>query len=174
MTKKQTTSYQSYIDTVPVNIEAIIRSFDIELDKNSNLPQEVLGEISKKEGGQYKISIKKTDHYYRKRFTMAHELGHFILHKDKIGDGIDDSENYRPVRRTGTSAGEEEEREANNFAANILMPKDLVLKYARERGVFNNGVIDDDALKEISTAFQVSPAAMKITITRLKPELVQN
>jgi len=174
MTKKQTISYQEYIDSVPVNIEAIIRSFDIELDKNSSLPEGVLGEISK-EGDRYKISIKKTDHYYRKRFTMAHELGHFVLHKDKIGNGIDDSENYRPVRRIDTVAGELEESEANNFAANILMPEDLVIRYAKERGVLDgNAKEKDEALQEIATAFQVSKAAMKIRINGLKQKILTN
>lgn len=176
MTKKQTTtSYQEYIDSVPVNIEAIIRSFDIELDKNSNLPEGVLGEISK-ESDRYKISIKKTDHYYRKRFTMAHELGHFVLHKDKIGNGIDDSsENYRPVRRIDNVAGELEEKEANNFAANILMPEDLVVQYAKERGVFvGNEDEKDAALQEIATAFQVSKTAMRIRIEGLKQKILTN
>jgi Zn-dependent peptidase ImmA (M78 family) len=175
MKKKQTTSYRDYIDSIPVNIEAIIKSFDIELDKNANFPDDkVLGEISR-EGDNYKISIKKTDHYYRKRFTMAHELGHFMLHKNKIGDGIDDSENYRPVRRTNTGAGELEEKEANNFAANILMPEDLVVEYAKDRGIFNNNnEIDQEALKEIATAFQVSKAAMEIRINGLKQKILTN
>ncbi len=170
MTKKEVTSYRNYIETVPVNIEGIIRSFDIELDKNSNLPDGVLGEISK-EGDRYKISIKKTDHYYRKRFTMAHELGHFVLHKNKIGDGIDDSASYRPLRRTNTVVGATEEREANNFAANILMPEELVVQYAKERGVFNGEKLDEDALKEIATAFQVSKDAMEIRINGLKQQI---
>lgn len=174
MTIKQTASYKSYVASIPVNIEAIIRSFDIELDKNANLSERVLGEISK-DGDRYKISIKKTDHYYRKRFTMAHELGHFVLHKDKIGNGIDDSENYRPVRRTDTAAGELEEREANSFAAEILMPEDLVVQYAKERGVFVGDEIEQSAaLQEIATAFQVSKAAMGIRINGLKDKILTN
>ncbi len=174
MTITQTTSYKNYIASIPVNIEAMIRSFDIELDKNSNLPEGVLGEISKN-GDHYKISIKKTDHYYRKRFTMAHELGHFVLHKDKIGNGIDDSENYRTLRRTNSAVGDLEEREANNFAANILMPEDLVVQYARERGVLIGSEKEkDDALQEIATAFQVSKAAMLIRINSLKDKILTN
>lgn len=174
MTTTQTMSYKNYIASIPVNIEAMIRSFDIELDKNSNLPEGVLGEISK-DGDRYKISIKKTDHYYRKRFTMAHELGHFVLHKDKIGNGIDDSENYRTLRRTNSAVGVLEEKEANSFAANILMPEDLVVQYAKERGVFvGNDNEQEEALQEIATAFQVSKAAMEIRINGLKQKILNN
>lgn len=174
MTTTQTMSYKNYIASIPVNIEAMIRSFDIELDKNSNLPEGVLGEISK-DGDRYKISIKKTDHYYRKRFTMAHELGHFVLHKDKIGNGIDDSENYRALRRTNSAVGALEEKEANSFAANILMPEDLVVQYAKERGVFvGNDNEQEEALQEIATAFQVSKAAMQIRINDLKHKIKTN
>jgi Zn-dependent peptidase ImmA (M78 family) len=175
MTVTKNASYKNYItSSIPVNIEAMFKSFDIELDKNSELPDGVLGEISK-EGDRYKVSIRKTDHYYRKRFTMAHELGHFVLHKDKIGNGIDDSDKYRKFRRTNNAVGEPEEREANNFAANILMPEDLVVEYAKDRGVFDkDGQIDQDALQEIATAFQVSKAAMEIRIGGLKQKILTN
>ncbi len=168
---KAKASYLDYVSSVPVNIEGMIRAFDIELDKNSNLKEGVLGEICKI-GEKYKISIQRKDHYYRKRFTMAHELGHYLFHRDKIGDGIDDAEGYVSLYRKADCVGSDEEAEANSFAAGILMPKNLVLEYAKDRGVYNSsGAIDQDAVKEIATAFQVSVAAMTITIKKLKSEL---
>ncbi len=56
----------------------------------------------------------------RKRFTMAHELGHFELHEDseliRSCDDIDIS-SYRRTRP--------EENEANEFASELLMPQQL-------------------------------------------------
>lgn len=168
--------YLEYVSSVPVNIEGIIRAFDIELDKNAELKEGVLGEIKKIEKDKYKISIQKTDHYYRKRFTMAHELGHYLFHRDKLGDGIDDTEEYRAKYRKVDSVSDDDEIEANGFAAGVLMPDSLVLQYAKERGVIRKGQqdFDPDAVKEIATAFQVSVAAMKITLNKLKPKILNN
>lgn len=58
----------------------------------------------------------------RKRFTIAHEIGHAVLHADQVeSDGIVD---YRGSMDYGYE-GEAKEREANQFAAALLMPSDL-------------------------------------------------
>ncbi|WP_195763537.1 ImmA/IrrE family metallo-endopeptidase [Duganella guangzhouensis] len=55
----------------------------------------------------------------RQRFTVAHELGHYALgHKDAPRD----SGNFQ-------SSGDFRERQANRFAAELLMPASLVIKY---------------------------------------------
>ncbi len=173
MTKKP--FYYEYLESVPVNIEAIIRAHDIELDKNANLKENISGQIELISDESYKISIQRTDHYYRKRFTMAHELGHFILHKDRIRDGLDDTKMYRTLYRGSDRVSVAEETEANIYAAGVLMPEDLVVEYAKDRGVFDkDGQIDQDALQEIATAFQVSKAAMEIRIGGLKQKILTN
>lgn len=109
----------------PVNIEAIIRAIGIELDKKASLDSEVSGQIETLPNGQFKISVNKSDHYFRQRFTMAHELGHYFLHAHLIGDGVDDNKAYRSVpagRFHNTLIGQAEETQANRFAASVLMP----------------------------------------------------
>lgn len=59
----------------------------------------------------------------REIFTLAHEIGHAILHLDKKNSFIDDS-----VTLTGRSA-DEKEQEANYFAACLLMPADDVERF---------------------------------------------
>ncbi len=151
----------------PVNIEGIIRAFNIELEKNADLREGVLGEIRKKKDGRYKISIKKTDHYFRKRFTMAHELGHFVLHGAMIGDGVDDNVKYRSTPEGNfynPNITTREETEANQFAASMLMPENLLLPRVRE----TRGEFDNQFIKDLATEFQVSPQAMKIRLDALK------
>lgn len=58
----------------------------------------------------------------RQRFTVAHEIGHLMKHD--VGTLWRDT-NYR-----GDAATERMEREANNFAAALLMPAHLVELYA--------------------------------------------
>lgn len=80
----------------------------------------------------------------RKRFTIAHEIGHIVLHAD---DG-----NFVDYRHDGDYADEDrpKEREANLFAANLLMPQ----------GVFESlwQAFDAD-LKSVAQRLQVSHEA---------------
>lgn len=59
----------------------------------------------------------------REIFTLAHEIAHVILHMEKMASFIDDS-----VTISGRSTDENEE-EANYFAAYLLMPDDEVEKF---------------------------------------------
>lgn len=170
-------SLDELLTSIPINIEALIRAYGLELNKNADLEEGVLGEL-RYENGNFKVSVKKTDHYYRKRFTMAHELAHFVLHKDRIsGDVIRD---YDPEVNSGAinrevGVSNDQEFEANVYAAKLLMPEDLVVEYAKERGVFGaTGEIDQDALKEIAMAFQVSKAAMEIRVNGLRQKILTN
>lgn len=63
----------------------------------------------------------------RRRFTAAHELGHAVLHRDKMSGFIADA----TISETddGTS---EMEREANRFAAELLMPEEVIRARADE------------------------------------------
>lgn len=83
-------------------------------------------------GGTYKkadnlIVVAKDDPIKRQFFTVAHELGHFFLHK-KTQDVF-----YRKQAIEFNGEGTLEEKEANWFAASLLMPKELILKVWGER-----------------------------------------
>ena len=144
----------------PVNIEGIIRSLGIDLDKKATLDDEIAGQIEYLGGSKYKISANSKDHYYRQRFTLAHELGHFLYHSHLIGEGVDDDKAYRSVpdgRFYNQSIGSREETEANRFAASILMPREAVdLAWTELR----------DA-EQMAKRFQVSKAAMQIRLEGL-------
>jgi len=64
------------------------------------------------------ILLNKSDLDKRQRFTLAHEIGHIVLHDQKSKEEIVD---YRKdiLNPQGTK-----EREANKFAAELLMPED--------------------------------------------------
>lgn len=86
----------------------------------------------------------------RQRFTAAHEIGHFDLHKSLIGDGIEDNYLLRSNRLSSRI-----EREANEYAANLLMPYDRIDKAMAE------GITSPRAL---AAAFNVSEIAMAIRL----------
>lgn len=96
------------------------------------------------------IFVDQDEPAYRQRFTAAHELGHFVLHKDAIGDRVED--NYL-LRSEGMS--NKQEAEANKFAASLLMPMDMI----EAEMASGNTTISGLARK-----FQVSPTAMSIRL----------
>ena len=152
---------QDLLRNIPVNIEGIIRLHGIGLNKNADLADGLSGEIRKIGEEDYQISTQSNEHYYRKRFTMAHELGHFLLHKDKIGDGVNDTPAYRKSDRgdlTNNKITPEHEAEANAFAAALLMPKDAIEHYYLE---------EKKSLKDMTIIFQVSERALEIRIKNL-------
>lgn len=146
----------------PVNIEGIIRSFGIEIDKKADLDSEISGQIEKVDDSTYRISANKTDHYFRQRFTLAHELGHYLYHADLISDGVDDNRAYRSSpegKYYNVNITAAEETDANRFAASVLMPADLVREYWPKVG---------RDLAEMAKTFQVSQQAMEIRLQGLR------
>jgi len=108
----------------------------------------ISGMIKKEENGSYAIYVNEDHHINRQRFTIAHEIAHFLLHKPLIGNGIVDDALYR------SGLGNTIESEANAKAAKILMPISLLSQIS---------LIKAD-IKELAKKFQVSKAAMAIRL----------
>lgn len=87
----------------------------------------------------------------RSRFTIAHELGHFILHralKDRFecdNGGV----------TSGQFDGRNIEREANEFASNLLMPLDLLRRFLGDQRKVTLHLLSD-----IARTFEVSFEAL--------------
>ena len=88
----------------------------------------------------------------RQRFTIAHELGHFILHRGQQQSFNCDKESVY----SGIDTIRAIEREADDFASNLLMPGDLL------RDWISNQRIDLRVLSGIAKRFQVSFEALCI------------
>lgn len=92
----------------------------------------------------------------RQRFTLAHELGHFVLHRDSLASFNCDKESIY----TGADTLKLIEREADEFASNLLMPGDLL----RQR--ITGKRIDFHLLGELAKEFGVSLEAMCIRLIK--------
>jgi Zn-dependent peptidase ImmA (M78 family) len=102
----------------------------------------------------------------RQRFTIAHEIGHFLLHKaeqihvDRITAGL------HVKKRDGLSSEgtDVDEREANLFAAELLMPK----KYL-EKDISSGGfsLLDEEALDQLAEKYLVSTQALTFRLSYL-------
>lgn len=143
-----------FIQDAPVNIEAMVEAFGVELERKADLHPQIAGQIERVDGNKFKISINKNDHYFRRRFTTAHELAHFLLHRSLIGNGLDDTKAYRSLdvgNFNNQNVTSQHEAEANRLASRMLMPQELVRRY--------HGELAGD-VKGMAKKFQVSPEAM--------------
>ncbi len=118
------------------------------------------------EGGKGVIGYNVAHSHVRQRFTMAHEVGHYVLHaKGKERRLFIDKAVTVYRRDDSSSAGNDwQEIEANRFAAALLMPKDLVCGEI-EKSRFDPD--DEDDVAELAKRFNVSAAAMSIRLANL-------
>jgi predicted transcriptional regulator len=135
----------------PVDVGALARDLGINVYQD-DLGRHVSGVLRRDEeiGGDsgYAIIVNSAHPPARKRFTVAHEIAHFVLHRGKAASGIEDDEFYRCLSN-------ELEREANRYAAEILMPWPLVNR------------LQDDGKTELGTlskALGVSKQALAIRL----------
>ncbi len=101
---------------VPVDIEGIIRRLSIVIQKKP-LARGSSGYALLELDGSRSIIVNSEDSYVRQRFTLAHELGHHALMHIKPGGSCDRDER-------ASYGMDYYEIEANNFAAEILMPEE--------------------------------------------------
>jgi Zn-dependent peptidase ImmA (M78 family) len=137
---------------IPVKIGDLARFLGVEV-KISTLDVGISGAIFPNADG-YKILINKHEPNYRRRFTLAHELSHFLLHRNMIGDGISDNVLYR------SNLSDVVEAEANRLASDIIMPVESIKKARADLGITKSA----DAVSPLASQFGVSEEAMRIRL----------
>lgn len=136
----------------PVQMVPIARDLGILVYRRHGWPDNISGRIfrsSKAGPSGYAIEVNANHHENRRRFTIAHEIAHFILHPHLIGDELYDDGLYR------SGLSNRVEAQANKFAQRILMPDHLVQDALRRYGTNP---------RRLAEAFEVSEAAMRIKL----------
>lgn len=151
---------------IPIQVDVVAHRLGLQVQA-AILGEDISG-ILVVDGGQGTIGYNQHQAEVRQHFTIAHEIGHFLLHLDKEGhsDLFVDRRYAAIYHRDGRSAaGEDEnEREANQFAAALLMPASLLCEEV-EKHDFDFG--DEEALDLLAKRFQVSTQAMSIRLAAL-------
>ena len=104
----------------------------------------------KKDNGDFSIYVNGAQSKQRQRFSIAHEIAHFCLHKDEL------MEKGALHRGDVESLAPEKEKEADSFAANILMPKDDIKTFLKSAGIEGGGKIDKEIIKTLCRRYDVS------------------
>lgn len=144
----------------PVPIDAIAESLGATV-RYSPFRGELAGMLIRdKESKRTVIGVNSLNHVNRQRFTIAHECGHLLLHKGKPAY-IDRS--FRINRRDGVSsqATDADEIEANRFAAELLMPYNMILDDLLE---YQPDIEDEDELRGLADKYAVSLQAFTFRI----------
>ncbi|WP_118194305.1 ImmA/IrrE family metallo-endopeptidase [Albibacterium indicum] len=154
-------SNKSNLD-LPINIESVVKSLGIDL-VNYTFDDDISGVLVLNDP-QPTIGVNQAHSKVRKRFTIAHELGHYILHKDQ-GNMFMDKVLFRKSSEGYTVKDEKLEREANHFAANLLMPADLIKGYLAKNEI---DFYEDSDIKRMAEDFGVSSSAMTYRLINLR------
>lgn len=137
----------------PVDLRGMAHDMGLGFEVESLSPQ-ISGKLIRdgRFAAGFRIVVNGSEPMNRQRFTVAHEIGHYVLHRDLIGDGITDNAMYR------SSLSDEFERQADRFAGQILLPAQAV-KDALRAGHRSYAVL--------SEMFNASSDAIRIRIREL-------
>ena len=146
---------QSFTASAPVRLTAMASALGIPVYL-STMPPRISGLIEPDESSPsgFRIRINRHEITERQRFTLAHEIAHFILHRSLIGGGVVDDTMYR------SALSSRREVEANKMAAELCMPMALVQEERKKRAHLH----DDDLVDELARLFKVSRQAMRIRL----------
>lgn len=148
---------------LPVPVDRIAHSLGLDIEP-AQLGDDVSGLLVVKEGVGT-IGVNQSHPPVRQRFTVAHEIGHYMLHRHASGLFIDKA--YNAVYRDSkASKGEHRaEIQANQFAAALLMPQDLIVQEVQSQDF---DLADEEALPGLAQRFQVSQQALSFRLSNLK------
>lgn len=142
---------------IPVDVIKIANSNDIKVYEG-DLDKKISGAIRyKKDENEFEILVNKNDMKSRQRFTVAHELGHYFLHRDFLKDEeIHIDIMYRTINNDKVNLEEikRREKEVDYFAGALLMNRTLLEKMHKE----------NSSIKELAEIFDVSISAMTVRL----------
>ena len=159
---------QRYKNQIPIPLFDIVRDLDLTVYATDEFNHRQSGSISN-EDGRFVIYVNALHPKSRQLFTIAHEIGHYILHKkqlEKEKEHIDTVEqpikNGHPIlHRTGsknyTPEQQQMEIEANDFAAELLMPKKHFITFWDKA----------ESIDEVAQHFGVSASAVALRAKNL-------
>jgi Zn-dependent peptidase ImmA (M78 family) len=151
----------------PVDVQRIAESLGIEV-KREPVDDDLSGFLYREPNtGHAVIGVNANHHENRRTFTIAHELGHFLLHESETVHLDSRSSGYTLQLRSPESATGENinEREANLFAAELLMPAKLLEKELRKKDL--DLLEDESVLKALAKKCRVSVQALTIRLHNL-------
>ena len=153
--------------TIPIDPFAIASRLDVEVLLGSFDDDSTEGVLRTFEG-RAQILVRVASSLARQKFTVAHEIGHYILHWMPEEDNRSDGENFvdddLKLYRRSTDSNQPTTREdrnreiqANMFASALLIPKPDLIAFRKQMS----------SVKALANIFGVSEVAMRYRIGEL-------
>lgn len=153
------------ITKAPISVHKITSYLNLEVITH-DFGKEISGALVI-EDGKSVIGVSPNESEVRRRFTICHEIGHYLFHKDSGQLFIDNKKFQVMFRSDEVSQDYNQEKEANHFAASILMPEHLI-----EQSIFTLYedeyiYTDEEIIRSMSKEFKVSQPAMTFRLINL-------
>lgn len=131
------------ISTYPIILNSLVPIIkedypSIKFHSTDKLPQKVYA-LTYRKGNEIDIAFNNTAPKNRQKFSLAHELGHLYMGHVHGGGAIDFEDSGQA------------EKEANEFAAELIMPSSLMRKFIKD---------NHRTAKDVISAFDVSEEAI--------------
>ena len=148
----------------PVPVEKVAKGLGVKIEYNP-FDDELSGMAFLRDGKPI-IGVNSNHHPNRQRFTIAHELGHIMLHRSRLDAVVmvDKSKNFLPRDSNSAEGTDPVEIQANAFASELLMPAQLVRKVLSES---QRDLNDDEYLIALAKRFRVSLPAFQFRLEQL-------
>lgn len=140
---------RAQIETTPLDIKGLIRAVGLRV-KREPLADDISGMLDHN-GEDWEITVNSLHHPRRQRFTLAHELAHYVLHS-KSRESFVDKTLFRSTETGGMEA------EANRFAAGLLMPESEFRRFVADRS---------SKVEDLARHFEVSALAVRVRAKEL-------
>lgn len=152
---------QNQIFAPPVPVDEIARALGARIE-NATFDDDISGVLVRR-GDNVVIGVAKDQAVTRQRFTIAHEIGHLILHKTEEVH-VDRGFVVKLRSQVSSAAIDVDEIEANAFAAGLLMPEAFLRKDVRRLDI---DLEDDEKVPLLARRYSVSTQAMTIRLLNL-------
>ncbi|MBX9685877.1 MAG: ImmA/IrrE family metallo-endopeptidase [Candidatus Obscuribacterales bacterium] len=150
---------------MPVDVVKIATMHKIRVH-TEDLEDDVSGMMVTCEDGSVSIVVNSGHHKNRHRFSIAHELGHYFLHRAMSPIFVDSNKVFFRDARAA-EGNNKQEIEANAFAAELLMPETKVRQYFPSSFSLMEVEQLADDIEKVAKKFGVSSAALSIRLHRL-------
>lgn len=150
---------EHHLNSIPADPVTLANKLGIRVSNAIFSDPDLSGMIARR-GATTAILVNANDTPLRKRFTIAHEIGHLLLHLNTDGELVDHIDNFRTVEHAPNAEWNEERKrefEANVFAAALLMDAAAVIMEWRNL----------QSLEDMAKTFSVSEIAMSYRLNEL-------
>jgi Zn-dependent peptidase ImmA (M78 family) len=148
--------------TIPIDVEEVAKHLGVRV-LLEGFSDDLSGVLVRRKGESPTIAVNSSHSPLRRRFTIAHECGHLVLEHE--GEVFVDKHILNRRDKSSSLAVDEQEVQANQFAASLLMPRDEVVRHMER--FMQSYHSHSDLVDVMASAFRVSRSAMEVRLINL-------